>query len=208
MNGRSAGCRRDRGGALVVVVLLTAALSVAVGAVTLFGLVETRATAAARDRLATTIAVEAGLELVTAALAAEPDLAAVRTGTSTLPPRGSAAYRMRGAAVDVAALTRGLERRRSPLPPPAGAAVWRPYLWGRLTELVGDIDGDGDHQPWIVAWVRTDGASGLGTDRIEVAVEACGASGARAGAIAVVERRGAGAALAAVWPDVGLAAPG
>jgi hypothetical protein len=198
---------RDRGGALVVVVLLTAALSIAAGAVGLFTRIDARVAAAAHDRMAVALAVETGLEVVTAAIAAAPDLDAVRSGAA-VPPSGSATCRPRGAVVGVAAFTRDLERRRALLPPPAGGAVWRPYLWGRVTELLGDPDGDGAHQPWIVAWVRTDAASGLGFDRVEVAVEACGAGGARAGAVAVVERHAAGAALGAVWPDVGLAAPG
>ena len=200
--------RRERGGALVVVVVLTAALSVAAGAVTLFALLEARVAGATRDRLATTMAVETGLELATAALAAEPDLDAVRAGGSPPPPSGTATHRVRGTLVDVASLSRDLERRRAALPPPAGAAGWRPYLWGRVSELLGDVGADGGDQPWLVVWVRTDAASGLGPDRLEVAVEARGAGGSRAGAIAVVERRPGGAALAAAWPDVGFAGPG
>jgi Tfp pilus assembly protein PilX len=193
--------KRDRGAALVVVVVLAAAFSVAAGALTLFALLEARVATAARDRLAAASAVEAGLELVTAALAAETDYGAVRAGSSTPPPSGTATHRVRGVLVDVASLSRELERRRAALPAPADTGTWRPYLWGRVTELLGDAEADGAHQPWIVAWVRTEEGSGLGPDRLEVAVEARGTGGARAGAVAVVERRAAGAALLAVWPD-------
>jgi hypothetical protein len=205
---RRPGRQRQRGAALVVVVLLAAALSVAAGAVAHFALLEARSAAAATERVAVAAAADAGLELVTAALADAPGFDAVRAGTAPPPSSGTAACRVRGTLVDVVAQTRAFERRRASLPPPAGPGVWRPYLWGRTTELLGDLDGDRADQPWLVAWVRTDGAAGLGPDRLEIAVEACGAGGARAGAIAVVERRPGGTALAAVWPDVGLAAPG
>jgi hypothetical protein len=56
--------------------------------------------------------------------------------------------------------------------------------------------------------VRGDDPAGLGADRIELAVAAVGASGARAGAVAVVRVGPRGPAVAAVWPEAGIAGPG
>jgi hypothetical protein len=57
-------------------------------------------------------------------------------------------------------------------------------------------------------WVRGDDGAGLGADRVEIAAEAVGASGARAGAVAVVRVGPRGPAIVAVWPDAGIAGPG
>ena len=93
------------------------------------------------------------------------------------------------------------------MPPPADVAVWRPYLWGRLAELAPAIPAAGGRDPLVVVWVRGDDAGGAGADRIELAVEAVGPSGARAGAVAAIRRGPRGVAILAVWPDAGIAGP-
>ena len=93
------------------------------------------------------------------------------------------------------------------MPPPADVAVWRPYLWGRLTELAPGIPAARGRDPLVVVWVRGDDAAGAGPDRIELAVEAVGPSGARAGAVAAIRCGPRGVAILAVWPDAGIAGP-
>ena len=104
-------------------------------------------------------------------------------------------------------LTRRLDARRRRLPPPADAAVWRAYLSGRLGELTPAVPGAGARDPLVVVWVRGDDAEGAGADRLELAVEAVGPSGARAGAVAAIRRGPRGVAILAVWPDAGIAGP-
>jgi hypothetical protein len=198
----------DRGAALLVVVLLAAALSISAGAVASFALVESQAGAAARDQAEAAVAVDAGLAIAVGALAAAPDLAAVRLGAAPAPGNGVGSLLTSAGAVDVTMLTRRLERRRGRLPPPADAAVWRPFLWGRLGELAATPIGESQRDPLIVAWVRGDEAGGLGPDRLELAIEAVTPSGGRAGAVAAVALRPGGAGILAVWPDTGIAAPG
>ncbi len=198
----------DRGAALLVAVLLAAALSILAGVVASFALVESQAGAAARDHVEAAVAADAGLALAVGALAAAPDVAAVRLGTAVAPDNGVASLLTAAGGVDVAVLTRQLERRRGRLPPPAGAAVWRPFLWGRLGELAATPVGESERDPLIVAWVRGDDAGGLGPDRLELAIEAVTPSGGRSGAVAVVALRPRGAVIIAVWPDTGIASPG
>ena len=104
------------------------------------------------------------------------------------------------------ALTRRLEQRRLRLPPPADVAVWQPYVWGRVGELAAGT-GATARDPLVVVWVRADDAGGLGADRVEVAIEAVGVSGARAAAVAVIRLGPRGPSIMAVWPEAGIAGP-
>jgi hypothetical protein len=198
----------ERGAALIVAVLFAAALSIVAGAVAWFGLIATETSAAARARADVDAAVHAAIEVAAAALAAEPDLTAVRRGEVVAPGNAAAALDTLDGAVDVATLGRGLARRRSRLPPPGDGASWRPYLWGRLGELVRTPLGARVSDPLVVVWVRGDDTAGLGPDRIELAVEAVGPSAARASAVAVVRVGPRGPAVVAVWPEDGIAGPG
>jgi hypothetical protein len=198
--------RRERGAALIGAVLLAAALAIVAGAVGWFALVGSQTAAAARDHAEAVAAADAGLAIAAGALADEPDLAAVRLGLAARPG-GTASLATIDGSIDVPALTRRLEQRRRRLPPPADVAVWRPYLWGRLGELAPAIRAPAGRDPLVVVWVRGDDAGGAGADRLELAVEAVGPSGARAGAVAAIRRGPRGVAILAVWPDAGIAGP-
>ncbi len=198
----------ERGAALVVAVLFAAALSIVAGAVAWFGLIATQTSAAARDRAEVDAALQAAIDLAAAALALEADLPAVRRGEVVAPGTGAAFLDTATGAVDVAGLGRDLERRRGRLRSPGDVAVWRPYLWGRLGELLTTPLGRPARDPLIVVWVRGDDGAGLGADRLELAAEAVGASGARAAALAVVRVGPRGPAIVAVWPEAGIAGPG
>ena len=198
--------RGEQGAALIGAVLLAAALAILAGAVGWFALVASQTTAAARDHADVVAAAEAGLEIAAGALAREPDIAAVRLGLAAAPG-GTASLATPDGVVDVPLLTRRLEARRRRLPPPADVAVWRPYLWGRLGELASAVPGAGARDPLVVVWVRGDDAESAGADRLELAVEAVGPSGARAGAVATNRRGPRGVAILAVWPDAGIAGP-
>jgi hypothetical protein len=207
---RSPGLARggERGAALLTAVLVAIALSILAGAVSWFAVIGARTSAAARDRDDVDAAMHAGLELTAAALAVEPDLAAVRRGDAVAAGNGVSAMVTGDGPVDVLTLGRALDRRRRRLLPPADAAVWHPYLWGRLGERLTTPIGTTTRDPLVVAWVRGDGAAGLGADRMEVAIEAVGPSGAHARAVAVVRVGSRGAAIVAVWPEAGVAGPG
>ena len=196
----------ERGAALIGAVLLAAALAIVAGAVGWFALVASQTSAAARDHAEVVAAAQAGLEIAAGALAREPDIAAVRLGLA-VGPGGADSLATPDGAIDVPSLTRQLEQRRRRLPPPADVAVWRPYLWGRLGELAPAIPAAGGRDPLVVVWVRGDDAAGAGADRLELAVEAVGPSGARAGAVAAIRRGPRGVAILAVWPDAGIAGP-
>ena len=152
-------------------------------------------------------AAQAGLEIAAGALAREPDIAAVRLGLA-VGPGGADRLVTPDGTIDVATRTRQLEQRRRRQPPPADVAVWRPYLWGRLGELASAIPAVGGRDPLVVVWVRGDEGAGAGADRLELAVEAVGPSGARAGAVAAIRRGPRGVAILAAWPDAGIAGPG
>ena len=190
----------ERGAALLVAVLLAAAVSAVVGGLTAFAILDARVSAADREAARTSAAVEAGLELGLAALASEPDLEAVRLGDATAPA-GADAIATPGGGVDVAALTRDLERVRARQPPPWNAGVWRPYAWGRLGELLDAPGGRQADDPLVVVWVRA-GPAGADPGRLDLAVAAVGPQGARARQTAYAERGPAGVAIVAVWPDV------
>jgi hypothetical protein len=196
----------ERGAALIGAVLLAAALAVLAGAVGWFALVASQTSAAARDHAEAVAAAQAGLEIAAGALAREPDVVAVRLGLA-VAAGGSASLATPDGPIDVPVLTRRLEQRRRRLPPPADVAVWRPYLWGRLGELAPAVPAAGERDPLVVVWVRGDDAEGAGADRFELAVEAVGPSGARAGAVAAIRRGPRGVAILAVWPDAGIAGP-
>ena len=196
----------ERGAALIGAVLLAAALAIVAGAVGWFALVASQTSAAARDHAEVVAAAQAGLEIAAGALAREPDIAAVRLGLA-VGPGGADSLATPDGAIDVPSLTRQLEQRRRRLPPPADAAVWRPYLWGRFTELAPAIPAARRRDPLVVVWVRGDDAAGAGADRIELAIEAVGPSGARAGAVAAIRHGPRGVAILAVWPDAGIAGP-
>jgi hypothetical protein len=191
-----------------VAVLFAAAVSTVAGVVAWFGLIAAQASAAARDRADVDAAMHAAIEIAAAALAAAPDLPAVRRGEAVAPITGSTRLTTADGVVDVEGLGRGLARRRGRLPPPADAAVWHPYLWGRLGELLPTPLGTPVRDPLVVVWVRGDDAAGAGADRIEIAIEAVGASGARAGAVSLVQIGPRGPTVAAVWPEAGIAGPG
>jgi len=197
----------ERGAALIGAVLLAAALAIVAGAVGWFALLASQTSAAARDHAEVAAAAQAGLEIAAGALAREPDIAAVRLGLA-VGPGGADRLVTPDGTIDVATLTRQLEQRRRRQPPPADVAVWRPYLWGRLGELASAIPAVGGRDPLVVVWVRGDESAGAGTDRLELAVEAVGPSGARAGAVAAIRRGPRGVAILAVWPDAGIAGPG
>ena len=148
---------RERGAALLMAVLVAAALSILAGAVTWFAVLSSQTSAAARDQAAVDAAIHAGLEIVAAALAVEPDLAGVRRGDAVAADNGTSAIATSDGLVDVPGLGRALERRRRRLPPPADVAIWRPYLWGRLGERLTTPIGTPAHDPLVVAWVRGDG---------------------------------------------------
>lgn len=198
----------ERGAALVAAVLFAAAVSIVAGAVAWFGLLASQTSAAAREVADVDAALHAAIEIAAASLAVEPDLPAVRRGDVVAPGSGTGSLATVDGVVDVEGLSRALVRRRSRLPPPSDAAVWRPYLWGRLGELLPTALGTRARDPLAVVWVRGDDAAGLGADRIEIAVEAVGVSAARAGAVAIVRVGPRGPAVAAVWPEAGLAGPG
>ena len=200
--------RRDRGTALIGAVLLAAALAVLVAAVGWFALLGSQTSGAAADHAEVAAAAQAGLEIVAGALASEPDLAAVRLGAASAATRGTDRLVTSDGPVDVDALSRRLDQRRSRLPSPAGEASWQPYAWGRLRELAPAMPGAGARDPLIVAWVRIDDAGGEGPAVLEVAIEAVGASGARAGAVAMLRLGSRGATVLAVWPEDGIAGPG
>jgi hypothetical protein len=109
-------------------------------------------------------------------------------------------------AVDVAALGRALQARRGRLGPPDDVAVWRVYLWGRLTELVATPGALAPRDPLVAVWVRGDDAAALGADHLEITATAVTPSGARATAIALVRIGPRGVAIVAVWPGGGVAA--
>lgn len=199
---------RDRGAALLGAVLLAAALGILAAAVGWFALLGTQASAAAADHAEAVAAVQAGLEIAAGALAREPDLAAVRLGAASAAPRGANRLVTADGPVDVDALSRRVEQRRRRLSPPAGDASWQPYAWGRLGELAPAMPGAGVRDPLVVVWVRSDAGGGQGPDVIEVVIEAVGASGARAGAAAMLRVGPRGATVLAAWPDDGIAGPG
>ena len=203
--GRQA-VREERGAALIGAVLLAAALAILAGAVGWFALVASQTTAAARDHADVVAAAEAGREIAAGALAREPDIAAVRLGLA-VGPGGADRLVTPDGTIDVAALTRQLEQRRRRQPPPADVAVWRPYLWGRLAELAPALPAAGSRDPLVVVWVRGDEGAGAGADRLELAVEAVGPSGARAGAVATIRHGPRGVAILSVWPDASIAGP-
>jgi hypothetical protein len=198
----------ERGAALLMAVLVAAALSILGGAVTWFAVMSAQTSGAARDHADVDAALHAGIEIAAAALAVEPDLAAVRRGDATAAGNGASSLVTRDGAVDVVSLGVALDRRRRRLPPPADVAVWRPYLWGRLGEHLLTPLGTSAADPLIVVWVRGDETAGLGPERVEMAIEAVGLSGARAGAVAIVRIGPRGAAIDAVWPEAGPAGPG
>ena len=200
--------RRDRGAALIGAVLLAAALAVLAAAVGWFALLESQTSAAAADHAEVVAAAEAGLTIAAAALASEPDLAAVRLGAASAAPRGVDRLVTADGPVDLDALSRRLEQRRRGLSPPAGAASWQPYAWGRLGELAPAMPDAGPRDPLVVAWVRSDDAGAQGPDVVEVAIEAVGPSGARAGAVAMLRVGRSGAAVVAVWSDDGIGGSG
>jgi hypothetical protein len=202
------GCAGERGAALLMAVLVAAALSILGGAVTWFAVISAHTSAAARDHADVEAALHAALEIAAASLAVEPDLAVVRRGEAVAAGNGASALATRDGAVDVASLGLALDRRRRRLRPPADVAVWRPYLWGRLGEHLSTPIGTSRLDPLIAAWVRGDDAAGLGPAVVEIAIEAVGPSGARAGAVAVVRVGPRGAAIDAVWPETGPAGPG
>jgi hypothetical protein len=184
-------------------VIVSAALSILGGAVTWFAVIAAQTSSAARDHAEVDAALRAGVEIAAAAVAVEPDLAAVRRGEVVAAGNGASTVATRDGVVDVAALGRALERRRRRLRPPADVAVWRPDLWGRLGERLVTPIGTGPGDPLVVAWVRGDDAAGLAADRVEIAVAAVVPSGARAGAVVIVRVGPRGAAIVAVWPEGG-----
>jgi len=192
--------RAEQGAALLVAILLAAAVSAIVGAVTAFAILDARVSAADRETARTSAAAEAGLELALAELAAEPDLDAVRLGTAAAPANGEDAIATPGGVVDVAALTREVERARGRQPPPWNAGVWRAYAWGRLGDRLTAPGGPLPDDPLVVVWVRA-GPADAGTGRLDLAVTAVGPQGARAMETARAERGPAGVTLVAVWPD-------
>jgi Tfp pilus assembly protein PilX len=192
--------RNHRGAALLVAVMITAVLSVVVGAVGLFALADVRIAAASREQVQARAAVDAALEVAVAALATEVDLAAVRSGIATAAASGTPRLTTADGEIDVGTLTGSLARTRSRLPPPWGSDRWRPYLWGRLSELVA-AGGAGPDEPLVVVWVRGDVGSGVDPERLELAIAAVTPGHARASAIALVGRRPGGLALDAVWPE-------
>ena len=196
--------REERGAALLGAVLLAAALAIVAGAVGWFALLASQTSAAARDHAEVVAAAQAGLEIAAGVLAREPDIAAVRLGLA-VGPGGADRLVTPDGTIDVPALTRQLEQRRRRQPPPADVAVWRPYLWGRLAELAPALPAAGSRDPLVVVWVRGD--AGAGADRLELAVEAVGPSGARAGAVATIRHGPRGVAILAVWPDASIAGP-
>src|SRR5689334_17775004 len=101
MSGRGLSGRGERGAALLVAVAMAAALSVVVGGVGLFAIADLRIGTASRDHAEAAAAAGAALEIAAARLAGEPDLAAVRAGTSTPPPVGSARLATLDGDVDV-----------------------------------------------------------------------------------------------------------
>jgi hypothetical protein len=202
------GGRRDRGAALIGAVLLAAALAVLAAAVGWFALLGSQTSTAAADHAEVVAAAQAGLEIAAAALASEPDLAAARLGGGSAAPRGADRLDTADGPVDVEALSRRLDQRRRRLSAPAGDASWRAYAWGRLGELAPAMPGPGARDPLVVVWVRSDDAGGEGPDGVEVAIEAVGASGARAGAVAMLRIGPRGATVLAVWPEDGIAGPG
>jgi len=197
---------RERGAALIGAVLLAAALAIVAGAVGWFALVGSQTAAAARDHAEVVAAADAGLEIAAGALAGEPDLAAVRLGAAA-GPVGTGSLATADGPIDVATLTRRLDERRRRLSPPADVAVWRPYLWGLLSELAPGLPRPAGRDPLVVVWVRSDDAEAAGVDRLEVAVEAVGPSGARAGAVAAIGCGPRGVTILAVAPDAGIAGP-
>jgi hypothetical protein len=191
-----------------VAVLFAAALSIVAGAVAWFGMFATQISAAARDHAEVDAALQAAIEIAAAALALEADLPAVRRGEVVAPGTGRAFLDTAAGAVDVAGLGVDLERRRRRLRSPGDVAVWRPYLWGRLGEVLATPLGRPARDPLVVVWVRGDDSAGLGADRLELAAEAVAVSGARAGAVAVVRVGPRGPAVVAVWAEAGIAGPG
>jgi hypothetical protein len=190
----------ERGAALLVAVLLAAAVSAVVGGITAFAILDARIAAADREAARTAAAVEAGLEIALAALAAEPDLDAVRLGLATAPGSGADAITTAGGVVDVASLTRGLERAAARQPPPWNAAVWQPYAWGRLGELLAAPGGLLADDPLVVVWVRG-GPAGADAGALDLTIEAVGPQGARATETARARRGASGVRLVAVWPQ-------
>lgn len=189
----------ERGAALLVAVLLAAAVAAVVGGLTAFAILDARVSAADREAARTAAAVEAGLEVALASLAAEPDLDAVRLGLATAPGSGAEAIATTAGVLDVASLTLGLERARARQPPPWNAGVWRPYAWGRLGELLDAPGGLLPDDPLVVVWVR--GGATADADRLDLTVEAVGPQGARATETALAQRGPAGVRLVAVWPE-------
>jgi hypothetical protein len=194
----------ERGAALLIAVLLAVAVSAVVGGVTAFAILDARTSAADRDAARTAAAVDAGLEVALAALAAEPDLDAVRLGLATAAGSGAETIATTAGVLDVASLTRGLERARARQPPPWNAGVWRPYAWGRLGELIDAPGGLLPDDPLVVVWVRG-GPAPAGPDaaRLDLTVQAVGPQGSRATETALAQRGAAGVRLVAVWPEAG-----
>jgi hypothetical protein len=200
-----AAASRERGAALLIAVLLAAALAVVAAALARLAMVATQTAAASRDQAEVEAAVTAGLGLAVAALATEPDLAAVRDGVATAPGTGAMTLATADGPVDVATLSRDLAARRARLPAPADAASWRPYQWGRLRELVPGVAGPAARDPLVVVWIRVDAAAPSGPNVLELAIEAVSPLATRAGATAIVRRRAAGLAVDAIWMDGGVA---
>ena len=197
-HGRRGG---ERGAALLIAVAMAAVLSVVAGGVGLFVLADLRIAAASRDHAEAAAAADAALEIAVARLAAEPDLVAVRGGAATAPVVGDTRLATLDGEVDVERLTRALVRARGRLPPPWGATAWRPYLWGRVSELVEPPPAPSATDPLVVVWVRGDVPAGSAPDRLELAVEAVTPRRGTAGATALVSRRPGGLAIDAVWAE-------
>ena len=192
---------RERGAALLVAVLLAAALAVVAAALARLAMVATQTAAASRDQAEVEAAVTAGLGLAVAALAVEPDLSTVRDGMATAPGTGATSLATVDGAVDVVALSRDLAARRARLPPPADAASWRPYHWGRLRELAPAVAAPTTRDPLVVGWVRVDAAAPAPSDGVELAIAAVSPLGTRAAATAFVRHRASGLAVDAVWAE-------
>jgi hypothetical protein len=193
--------RGERGAALLLAVGLTAVLTVVAGTVGTLALIDARTGGAARAHVAAADAARAALGLALAGLADEPDLDAVRAGGVEAASNGAASIETAEGVVDVAGLTAALTREREGLPPPAGAAVWRPYLWGRLGELMPTPVGIPVDDALVVGWIRGDPGAGLGPDAVEVAAAAVRADTTQVRIIALAWRRAGRLGLESAWVD-------